>query len=290
MSTPPLTTGSTPPTRAGALAFDPKAYTENTVTVLTAVGGRTVTYRFYGPCSYVTKPVNADYQSLVISVPINIDGKAIDASNAPIVFANSVGGYMPVSVKDVAGVGEAAMDVGGVPFGSVPPGGEVAAGGNGMLGAGGKQINRAQLAVVADYVVVEPVVVGGLSSTPAVSTTAPQPPRRAIGGPGPVRTVERDVRGVSGFVEGQRAQRILSADRIPLCRLSPHHLPAAVGDSVPQGAARCRPRDLRSERLHSLAVRHGHVLLAGLCNPRRGSQEDAAGTRRTESRNVLPTN
>jgi hypothetical protein len=110
---------------------------ERTVTVATDAGPKVVTYRFYGPVTYVANPVDEKYQSLVVSVPISIDGKAVDATNAPIVFANSVGGYMPATVKDAKGVGET-----GVPPNGPPP--------------GGKMVNLAQLALAAGYVAVEP--------------------------------------------------------------------------------------------------------------------------------------
>ncbi|MFD7608257.1 hypothetical protein ACFWAN_49235 [Streptomyces mirabilis] len=66
--------------------------------------------------TYVASPVDAKYQSLNVSVPVKIDGKAVDATNAPIVFANAVGGYMPSSVADATGVGGAEM-TGGMPTG-----------------------------------------------------------------------------------------------------------------------------------------------------------------------------
>lgn len=151
------TTSSDPSrtTRTG-LNFDPTAYTEKTTTVTTASGRVKVTYRFYGPVTYVANPVDADYQSLTVSVPTSIDGRAVDAVNAPIVFANSVGGYLPSSVKGSTGVGEQAM-TGATPpaSGSAAPS-EVASGGNTMSTGGGKIVSLAKLAVAAGYVVVEP--------------------------------------------------------------------------------------------------------------------------------------
>jgi acetyl esterase/lipase len=144
------------------LTFDPSAYTEKTTTISTHAGDKSVIYRFYGPLTYVANPVNADYQSLTISVPVTIDGQAVDASNAPILFANAVGGYMPATVKDATGVGEAAMEMGPVPGGrnlstdAPPSDGEVASGGNAMLDDLGKMVNLAQLAVASGYVAVEP--------------------------------------------------------------------------------------------------------------------------------------
>ncbi|NMO04762.1 Tat pathway signal sequence domain protein [Gordonia sp. TBRC 11910] len=151
------------PTHVG-LTFDPTAYTEKTTTVATSSGAKSVTYRFYGPVTYVANPVDADYQSLTVSVPISIDGRPVDAANAPIVLANSVGGYMPSSVKGSTGVGEQTMT--GVPAGSAAasgsaaPSGEVASGGNTMLNGAGKTVSLAKLAVAAGYVAVEPGVRG----------------------------------------------------------------------------------------------------------------------------------
>jgi acetyl esterase/lipase len=142
-----------PDPTAGKLAFDPAVFTQKTATVATAAGDKQVTYHFFGPITYVANPVDADYQSLVISVPTAIDGRAVDATGAPIVFANSVGGYLPASVKDVTGVGEAGRR-GPPPPGL--PGGEVTPGGNAMVDARGDLVNLAALAVAAGYVAVEP--------------------------------------------------------------------------------------------------------------------------------------
>lgn len=81
-----------------ALVFDPDAYTELTTTVTDTAGAEhSVTYHFWKAITYVADPVDAKYQSLNVSVPVEIDGTAMDASDAPILFANSVGGYMPSS-------------------------------------------------------------------------------------------------------------------------------------------------------------------------------------------------
>ncbi|MDT5249226.1 MAG: hypothetical protein QOJ28_1860 [Mycobacterium sp.] len=146
------------PGAPSALVFNGKV-SEQTTTVTTNAGPKVITYRFYGPVTYVANPVDEAYQSLVVSVPISIDGKAVDASNAPIVFANSVGGYLPASVKDAKGVGEAGMHMGGTGM-PEPPGpaapDEVQSGGNAMLDGGGKMVELAQLALAAGYVAVEP--------------------------------------------------------------------------------------------------------------------------------------
>lgn len=109
---------------SGALAFDKDAYTELTTTITTDAGDKSVKYHFYKAITYVTNPVDEKYQSLNVSVPVEIDGTAVDATRAPILFANSVGGYMPSSVADATGVGGAEMTGtpgGGAPTASPPP-------------------------------------------------------------------------------------------------------------------------------------------------------------------------
>ncbi|WP_406011408.1 subtype B tannase [Streptomyces sp. NBC_00637] len=151
---------------AGALAFDPDAYTKLTTTVTDTAGvEHSVTYHFWKAITYVTKPVDAAYQSLVVSVPVEIDGTAVDASNAPILFANSVGGYMPSSVADATGIGAGGMGGGGgapsgAPSSSASAGASAAAsapGANGNTNAtGGALASNQLLALAAGYVVVEP--------------------------------------------------------------------------------------------------------------------------------------
>ncbi|MFJ7077746.1 subtype B tannase [Streptomyces sp. NPDC098781] len=156
-----------------ALVFDKDAYSTLTTTITDADGAdHEVEYRFYKAITYVAKPVDEKYQSLNVSVPVKIDGSAVDATNAPILFANSVGGYMPSSVADATGVGGGGMT--GMPGGgtSASPGtsasastspspsasasGEVASGGNGMVTAQGGMVSLPKLALAAGYVVVEP--------------------------------------------------------------------------------------------------------------------------------------
>ncbi|MGJ6127196.1 subtype B tannase [Mycolicibacterium sp. Y3] len=144
------------PAPSGPLVFDKDTYAEKTVTITTDSGDKVVVYRFYGPLTYVAKPVDTDHQSLVISVPVTIDGKPVDVTNAPVLFANAVGGYMPASVKDATGVGGAAMEMGPLapPSGAAPGG--APSGSNAMQGGGGKQVSLPKLALAAGYVVVEP--------------------------------------------------------------------------------------------------------------------------------------
>jgi hypothetical protein len=93
---------------AGALVFDPDAFTELTTTVTGTDGtAHSVTYRFWKALTYVAEPVDGKHQSLNVSVPVESDGRAVDASGAPILFANPVGGCLPSSVADATGVGAA---------------------------------------------------------------------------------------------------------------------------------------------------------------------------------------
>ncbi|CAL9629811.1 subtype B tannase [Streptomyces sp. enrichment culture] len=151
------------PTASGALVFDQDAFTTLTTTVTDAAGDEhEVTYRFYRAITYVTKPVDEKYQSLNISVPVKIDGKPVDASGAPILFANSVGGYMPSSVAEATGVG-GGMGGGpapdGAPSASAAPSASSGSGtesGSSAQLAGGKMVSLPQLGLAAGYVVVEP--------------------------------------------------------------------------------------------------------------------------------------
>lgn len=146
-----------------ALEFDPSTFTELTKTITVGSGDRVVKYRFYKAIPYVANPVDVAYQCLNISVPVEIDGKTVDAHSAPILFANSVGGYMPSSVAGADGVGGGGMT--GLPQGMAPGGAppanastsstEVASGGNAML-MGGQPVSNAEYALAAGYVVVEP--------------------------------------------------------------------------------------------------------------------------------------
>ncbi|MGW4021977.1 subtype B tannase [Streptomyces sp. NPDC005009] len=156
------------PSASGTLTFDEDAYTTLTTTLTDAAGDEhEVIYRFYKAITYVAKPVDVKYQSLNISVPVKIDGKTVDASGAPILFANSVGGYMPSSVAEATGVGGGMS--GGMGGGGAAPSGDTSAsaapstsptsgtesGSSDQL-AGGKMVSLPQLGLAAGYVVVEP--------------------------------------------------------------------------------------------------------------------------------------
>jgi acetyl esterase/lipase len=122
------------------LLFPKDSFTVETKIVRTSGGEKTVTYRSYRNIPYVVNPVDADYQSLDVSVPVKVDGTAVDATNAPILFVIGVGGYM--SVRNAGGAPGAAGGRPGAMGG--PPGGTNRLSGN------------ADLALAAGYVVVSP--------------------------------------------------------------------------------------------------------------------------------------
>ncbi|MER5178759.1 subtype B tannase [Streptomyces sp. NPDC002896] len=153
--------GKTSSTSSDSLVFDKDDYTVLTTTISTDDGDKEVKYHFYKAITYVANPVDEKYQSLNVSVPVEIDGKTVDATDAPVLFANSVGGYMPSSVADATGVGGAGMT--GMPTGGGAPSasassstGEVQSGGNAQVNNQGEMVSNAKLALAAGYVVVEP--------------------------------------------------------------------------------------------------------------------------------------
>lgn len=142
-----------------SLDFDPEGFELLTEEVETSRGVVSVTYRFWRAVPYVARPVDVAYQSMNISVPVEIDGVAVDASGAPVLFANSVGGYMPSSVLEAKGVGDSGPG-GPMPGMAEAPGmaegmAEAPSGSAAML-AGGKRVSNAKLALAAGLVVVEP--------------------------------------------------------------------------------------------------------------------------------------
>ncbi|MPY56156.1 subtype B tannase [Streptomyces spongiae] len=151
-----------------SLVFDPEGYTQLTATVTDTDGTEhEVKYRFWKAITYVSKPVDEKYQSLNVSVPVEIDGKAVDVSNAPILFANTVGGYLPSTVTEATGVGASGLPVGGgggapagggtTSAGPAPSASSSAPGANENTNANGGALNTNQyLALGAGYVVVEP--------------------------------------------------------------------------------------------------------------------------------------
>ncbi|WP_280309319.1 subtype B tannase [Nocardia abscessus] len=82
------------------LAFDQDAFTTEKKTVATFDCDKEVTYLRYTEVVYVAKPVDKAYQSLNVSVPVEIDGRSVDASKAPILLSNFVAGYLSSSVTN----------------------------------------------------------------------------------------------------------------------------------------------------------------------------------------------
>jgi hypothetical protein len=164
---------------AVSLTFPKDTYTVTTTTVTTAEGDKKVTYHLYQHLTYVAKPVDANYESLDVKVPVEIDGVAIDAAKAPILFDIAVGGYMSVSNTASGGTSGGGPPGGGFPSGQPPGGtmpgsgasGTMPAGGppSGALGGpgpGGGGVSNADLALAAGYVVVSPGCRGRDNVTP----------------------------------------------------------------------------------------------------------------------------
>jgi hypothetical protein len=144
-----------------SLVFDPDGYTKKTVTVTDTDGDdHEVVYHFWQAITYVAKPVDKTYQCLNVSVPVEIDGKKVDATNAPILFANSVGGYMPSDVSTATAVGGSSAGGGGMPSGAASGSAAPSAAASNATGAtnatGGALNTNQLLAIAAGYVVVEP--------------------------------------------------------------------------------------------------------------------------------------
>jgi hypothetical protein len=146
------------------LLFPKTAFTVETKMVKTTAGEKKVTYHAYLHIPYVANPIDKDYQSLNVSVPVAVDGVAIDAANAPILFYIGVGGYMSVNNARGGGGGRPGGP-GGMQGG---PGGMSPANGTGpgsqpggmrpmgSPGGTGNTSGKADLALAAGYVVVSP--------------------------------------------------------------------------------------------------------------------------------------
>ncbi len=79
------------------LQFPADDFTVETVTVITASGEQQVTLHSYKHIPYVANPVDADYQSLDVQVPVAINGQPLDASAAPVLLNIKIGGYRSVN-------------------------------------------------------------------------------------------------------------------------------------------------------------------------------------------------
>ena len=120
------------------LLFPKDNFTVETKTVKTSLGEKKVIYRTYLHILYVANPVDKDYQSMNVSVPVKVDEVVVDATNAPILFNIGVGGYMSVNNM---GAPAAGGNRGGAPGGP---------GGNSNISG------KVDLALAAGYVVVSP--------------------------------------------------------------------------------------------------------------------------------------
>ena len=78
---------------SGSYSLDLSNYSCNTVTTTVATDtSHSVTYCLYSNVVYAANPVDATYESMNIYVPSSVDGTSV--SGKPILFENSVGGYM----------------------------------------------------------------------------------------------------------------------------------------------------------------------------------------------------
>ena len=75
------------------LPFPVNDYTEETTTAVYNGTQYDVTYRLYRHIAYVANPVDLDYQSLDVGVPVTINGSDYDATNAPIILVAINNGY-----------------------------------------------------------------------------------------------------------------------------------------------------------------------------------------------------
>jgi hypothetical protein len=141
------------------LQFPKDNFTVETKTVKTTLGEKKVTYHSFMHIPYVANPVDKDYQSMNVSVPVKVDDKTVDAANSPILFVIGVGGYMSVNNAHT-GTGNSQSSGMGSPGGpggqqgriTAMPGGAPGGGPGGTAGVSGK----ADLALAAGYVVVLP--------------------------------------------------------------------------------------------------------------------------------------
>ncbi len=78
---------------SGSYSLDLSSYSCSTATTtVTTDTSHSVTYCLYSGVVYAANPVNATYESMNIYVPTSVDGTSV--SDKPILFENSVGGYM----------------------------------------------------------------------------------------------------------------------------------------------------------------------------------------------------
>lgn len=94
------------------LLFPVNNYTEQTLAVTTSAGQMNVTYHLYRHIAYVANPVEVNYESLDVGVPVKIDDQDIDATNAPILLIVNNPGYT-ASRNTATGLGIIPSDTNG---------------------------------------------------------------------------------------------------------------------------------------------------------------------------------
>lgn len=157
-----------PSARTYPLTFPTSDYTTVTETIEGTKGNVKVKYRLYRDIVYVANPIDTTYESLDVSAPVEIAGRKVDSSSAPILLAINVGGYTSTAVPSGTGAGGAPS--GGAPSGSgAPPSGSGPSGGppgsstkgrSSVPTGAGETASNSQLALAAGYVVVTPGVRG----------------------------------------------------------------------------------------------------------------------------------
>jgi acetyl esterase/lipase len=95
-----------------SLDFPSDDYTTKTVTVSTSAGSKSVSYYLYQDVVYVTDPVDADYESMNVYVPYEIDGSSVSTEQAPILLNIGVGGYMSSQAGGLGDNGNYALAAG----------------------------------------------------------------------------------------------------------------------------------------------------------------------------------
>jgi acetyl esterase/lipase len=101
-----------PVSSEGILQFPVNDYTEQTLAATTSAGQVNVTYRLYRHIAYVVNPVDVNYESLDVGVPVTINGQDIDATNAPILLVVNNPGYT-ASSNTATGLGRIPSDTNG---------------------------------------------------------------------------------------------------------------------------------------------------------------------------------
>jgi hypothetical protein len=94
------------------LQFPSNDYTEQTLEVITSTGQINATYHLYRHIAYVANPVDVNYESLDVAVPVTINGEARDATNAPILLIVNNPGYT-ASANTATGLGRIPNDING---------------------------------------------------------------------------------------------------------------------------------------------------------------------------------